>query len=214
MGSEMCIRDRPYTIDPDQLRRAIAPPAQPVGPPASPAAAGVAMYERMRSELLDEVEDADAVRGAIEDLEGAYAWLDRRLVEHVQQTGVVPRGPDDLFEIFDEEGIREEFERKYPAMDLDTLVEAPTGKRKLERCVAGYLERKGAGSPVAAAKPPARAAAPASMMRSRPRPMAQRGAPAGGAPSAARKLANAKPFELLSMSDEEILEAERELQRA
>lgn len=193
-----------------------APPAPPAGQAATadPRAELADNYARMRADYLSTAEDPLAARAAIEEGEAAYAWLDQRVAEAVRETGISPSGMEGLVQFLEEEGLDKEFAAKYPGLELEALLEAPTSPRKLRRFGEQRVAARHPAPAVALVPSPAAAAGPTrasvARMGDRPRPMgAKGGAPPAG--SSVERFANMDPLAVLRLKDDEIEEFDRAL---
>jgi len=208
--------DGQYRIDAESLRQALArthaaqAQAQAPAPGPSPAREvqdRAAQYDGWRAQILNEAPDPGAARTAIEALEAAYTWLDQRTVQAVREAGYMPRGVGELMNFLESEGVAREFAEKYPGIEIDELVEAPSDAYHMRRTLSRYMARASS----APAAEPARSSGPSpaafAAMGQRPRPMAMKGR-AAPIETTLQRAGSLTAKEVLRMGDEEFRELE------
>lgn len=98
-----------------------------------------ARYQAFRDDFIDDTDDPDTAEQVIDELEGAYNYLNRRF-EKMVRSGERPRSADDVFDTFENDGTIEAFEERYPGIDPMQLLEAPTSQRKFDKLVNARLD--------------------------------------------------------------------------
>ena len=96
-------------------------------------------YQGFRDDFIDDTDDPETAEQVIDELEGAYNYLNRQF-EKIVKSGERPRNADDVYDIFEEDGTMASFKKKYPTIDPMQLLEAPTSQRKFDRLVNDRLD--------------------------------------------------------------------------
>lgn len=201
--------DGSLVLDRDALRRemsAVAPSAAR-GRPAQGEVADV--YKQFKSEILEEVDPAgrDAAREAIEEVEGAYRWIDDQVGQFCEEAKLDPReidGYSGLIRLAEESGLAEEFEAKYPDLSISDLIIAPTNTGLLRRQLKRHIQRR---SSPRKPKEKGEESVETPPAVERPRGMQSKGK--HRAPASRTKLTDVDAEDIFDMSDEDYAEFER-----